>query len=178
MGHALVSNKQEGQFRCWLTCCSKARPCSCQQQAGMASQMLTYTLFKTQSMLLLATGRKGQPDADLHPVQNPGHTLVSNKPKGPASCWHTYCSKPRACSSQQQAGMASQMLTYILFKTQGMLLSAKIRKGQPDADLHTVQNPEHALVSNKLKGPDADLHAVQNPEHALVSNKPEGPARS
>jgi hypothetical protein len=69
------------------------------------------------------------------------------------------------------------MLTYILFKTQSMLLSATSRKGQPDADLHPVQNPVHVLVSNKEEGPDADLHPVPNPEHALVSNKQEGPAR-
>jgi hypothetical protein len=90
----------------------------------------TYKLFKTQAMLLSATSTKGQPDADLHAVQNPEHALVSNKQK-----W------------------ASQMLTYILFKTQSMLLSATSRKGQPDADLHPVQNTEHALVSNKQEGP-------------------------
>jgi len=48
--------------------------------------MLTYILFKTQSMLLSATSRKGQSDADLHPVQNPEHALVSNKQEGPARC--------------------------------------------------------------------------------------------
>jgi hypothetical protein len=71
------------------------------------------------------------------------------------------------------------MLTYILFKTQSMLLSATSKKGQPDADLHTVQNPEHALLSatSKKGQPDADLQPVQNPEHALVSNKQERPAR-
>ena len=70
------------------------------------------------------------------------------------------------------------MLTYKLFKTQSMLLSATSRKNQPDADLHPVQNPEHALVSNKQEGPaDADSQTVQNPEHALVSNKQEVPAR-
>ena len=70
-------------------------------------------------------------------------------------------------------------MTYMLFKTQSMLLSATSRKGQPDPDLQAVQNPEHALVSNKEEGqPDPDLHTVQNPEHALVSNKQEGPARS
>ena len=58
-----------------------------------------------------------------------------------------------------------------------MFLSATSRKGQQDPDLHAVQNPEHALVSNKAEGPDPDLHPVQNPEDALVSNKEEGPAR-
>jgi len=170
--NALVSNNQGGPARCWLTPCSKPRGCSCQQQAGRASQMLTHTLFKTQRMLLSATIRKGQPDADLQTVQNPEHALVSNNQEGPARCWLTSCSKPRACSCQQQAGRASQMLTYKLFKTQTMLLSATSRKGQLDADLHPVQNPEHALVSNKQEGPaDLDLHPVQNPEHALVSNK-------
>ena len=64
--------------------------------------MLTYILFKTQSVLLSGTSMK-----------------------------------------------TGQIPTYILFKTQSMLLSAKSRKDQPDADLHTVQNPGHALVSNK-----------------------------
>ena len=50
------------------------------------SQMLTYNLFKTQSMLLSVTSRKGQPDADLHSVQNPEHILVSNRQDGPAKC--------------------------------------------------------------------------------------------
>ena len=45
------------------------------------------------------------------------------------------------------------MLTYILFKIQGILLSVMSREGQPDADLQPVQNPEHALVSNKQEGP-------------------------
>jgi hypothetical protein len=93
--------------------------------------MLTYILFKIQGMLMSAKDRKGQPDADLHTVQNPVHAFVSNKQEGPA--W--------------------QMLTYILFKTQSMLLSATSRKGQPDADLYTVQNPEHPHVSKKQEGP-------------------------
>ena len=45
------------------------------------------------------------------------------------------------------------MMAYILFKTQSMLLSATSRKGQPDADLHPVQNPEHHLVRNELERP-------------------------
>jgi len=133
--------------------------------------MLTYSLFKTKSMLLSATSMECLPDADLQPVQNPEHLLVSNKQEGTVRCWLTYCSKPRASSCQQQAEKACQMLTYILFKTQSMLLSVTSRRlsrcwltscsksracscqqqgeSQPVADLHTVQNPEHALVSNK-----------------------------
>jgi len=88
------------------------------------------------------------------------------------------------------------MLTYNLLKTQSKPLSTTSRKDQPDADLHTVQNQEHALVSNKQQEqsqmlsyilfksnsmpflatsregqPHPDLHPVQNPEHAPVSNK-------
>ena len=162
--------------------------------------MLTYNLFKTQSMLLSVTSRKGQPDANLHTVQNHEHALVSNKHKGqpanlqtvqnpehtlvsnkqwrPARCWLTSCSKSRACSCQQQAGRASQMLTYILFETQSMLLSTTSRKGQPDADLHTVQTQSMLLSATSRKGQlYDDLHPVQNPEHALVSYKQEGSAR-
>ena len=151
--HAPVSDKQEEPVRSWLTACSKHRACSCQHQARRTSQMLTYNLFKTQSMLLSATSKKGQPDADLHPVQNPEHTPVSNKQQGPARWWLTYCSKPRACSCQQQARMASQLLTYSLFKTQSIILSATCRKGQQDPDLQPVQNPEHPPVSNMQEGP-------------------------
>ena len=122
--HSLISNNQEQPARCWLTCCSKSRACSYQQQAGRDRQILTYILFKTQSM------------------------LFSNKQNGPAKCWLTRCSKIRAYSCQQQAGRASQMLTYKLYKSQSMLLSPTSRKGKPDADLQAVQNPEHALVSN------------------------------
>ena len=147
--NALVSNRKEGPTRCWLTACSKSIACFCQQQAGRASQMLTYSLFETQTMLLLAISRKGQTDADLHTVYNPEHASISNKQKRPDRCWLTSCSKPRACSCQQQVRRASQMLTYILFKTQSMLLLATSRKSQPNADLQPVQNPRHAPISNK-----------------------------
>jgi len=48
--------------------------------------MLTYILFKIQMMLLSATSREGQSDADLHPVQNPQHDLGSNKQEEPGIC--------------------------------------------------------------------------------------------
>ena len=194
--HALVSNKQEGPARSWLTLCIKPRACSCQLEAGRASQILTYTLFKTQSMLLSATSRKGQPDSDLQAIQHPEHALVSNKQGRPRRSWLTPCSKPRACFFQQNAGRASQILTYKLFKTQSTLLSALSTKGQPHPNLQPVQNQEHALVSNKQEAkfwltacskpehalvskkeqrPDPDLQPVQNPEHALVSKKQKQP---
>jgi hypothetical protein len=69
------------------------------------------------------------------------------------------------------------MLTYSLFKTQSMLLSATSRKGQSDAALQSVQNQEHALLSNKQKGPVRCLTICSKPKHALVSNKEDGPAR-
>ena len=149
----VISNNQEGPAKFWLTYCSKPRAWSCQQQPGRASQILTYILFKSQSMILSATTRKGQPDPDLQPVQNPEHDFVSNNQEGPARCWLTACSTPRAWSCQQQPERASQMLTYSLFKTQSMILSATTRKGQLDADLHPVQSPEHPLVSKNQAGP-------------------------
>jgi hypothetical protein len=92
------------------------------------------------------------------------------------------------------------MLTYKLFKTKSMLLSATRKIGQPDTALQTVQNPEDTLVSTSRRasqmltyilfktqsmllsatsrqGQPDNLHPVKNPEHALVSNKQEGPAR-
>ena len=48
--------------------------------------MLTYNLGKTQIMLLLGRSRKSEPDADLPPVENPEHALVSNKQEGAARC--------------------------------------------------------------------------------------------
>ena len=177
----------------------KTRACFCQQQVEKVSQLLTYILFKTQSMPSSATSKEGQPDADLHPVQSPEYAPISNKQEWSARCWLTACLKPKACFCQQQVGMASQMLTYRLFKTQSMLLSATSMKSQPDADLQPVQNPEHTLVSNtqrrqvrcwltyclipehglvsnKQEGA-ADLQTVQNPGHALVSNKQGRPVR-
>jgi hypothetical protein len=88
--------------------------------------MLTYILFKTKSMFLSATRKKGQMlTYILFKTQS-----ISNKQEGPAS-----------------------LLTYNLFKSQSMLLSGTSTKGQPDADLHPIQIPEHALVSNKQEGP-------------------------
>ena len=46
------------------------------------------------------------------------------------------------------------MLTYSLFNPHSMISSAKTRKGQTDADLHSVPNPEHDIVSNNVEGPD------------------------
>ena len=137
--------------------------------------MLTYNLFKTQSTLLsaarrkvqpnadlhsvqnpvhafLGTNRKGQLDVDLHPVEIPEHDLVSNKPEVPTGFLLTCCSKPRPCSCQQHAGRASQMLTYSLFKTQSIILSATSRKDQSDADLHAAKNPVQFLLATSKKG--------------------------
>jgi hypothetical protein len=111
--------------------------------------MLTYNLFKTQSMLLSATSKKGQPDADLQTVQNPEHALVSNKQEGPARCLTYILFKTqRHAPCQQQAGSASQILTYILFKTQGMLLSAPQDKPKKNINLHSVYNQSTFLLAS------------------------------
>ena len=93
--------------------------------------MLTYILFKTQSMILSATPRKGQPYAVLHPVQNQEHALISNN----------------------EEGLTRQMLTYKLLKTENMLSSGTCRNSQLDADLQAPQNPDHAPVSNNQEEP-------------------------
>ena len=176
--HALVRNNQEGAARSWLTPCSTPRACSCQKQARRSSEMLTYTLCNTQSMLLSATCRQNKPDADLHPVQNPENALVSNEQEGAPRSWLTACLKPRAWSCQQWAGRSSQILTYILFKTQSMILSAT-QEGPAKCWLTNYSKPRAALVSNKEKGPARCwLTSCSKPEHALVSNKQEGPAKS
>ena len=175
-GHAAVRNKQNGLVTCWLTTCLKPRASSCQQQPGTDSHMLTYKLSKTQSMLLSVTTRKSQPHADLQPVQNTEHALVSRKRKGLAICWLTSCPKPRACFCQQQAGRAGKMLTYNLSKTQSMVMSATSRRGQPDADSQPVETHSMLLSAPSRKGqPDADLHSIQNPDEGLISNKKEEP---
>ena len=57
------------------------------------------------------------------------------------------------------------------------MLSTTSKNGQPDADLHPIQNPDRLLSAKTRQGqPDADLHPVQSPEQALVSNKQEWPA--
>ena len=64
------------------------------------------------------------------------------------------------------------MLTYNLFKTQSMFLSATSRKDKGAANLHAVQTQSMLLSATSREGqPDADSHTVQNPQHALVSNK-------
>ena len=138
--------------------------------------MLTYTLFKTHSMLLSVTSRKSQPDP-LHSVQNPEILSSASSRKGSQMLTHQLF-KTRAPSSQQQAGIPSQMPTYKLFKIQSMFLSGTSRKGQPDADLQSVQNPEHARVRYKQERPARFcLTSCLNPGHALLRNKQDSPAR-
>jgi hypothetical protein len=68
------------------------------------------------------------------------------------------------------------MMTYILFKMQSMLLSAMTGKATGPqmltSDLQPVQNPNMLLsATSRACLPDAGLHPLQNPEHAVVSNK-------
>ena len=55
------------------------------KQAGRDSQKMTYKLFRAQSMLWSAS-RKGQPDTDLQPVQNPEDALVRHKQEALVRC--------------------------------------------------------------------------------------------
>ena len=156
----LVSNNHEGPPKCWLTNCSNPRACSSQQQAKGGSQMLTYSLFKTQSILLSGTSRKDKLDADLQPVEDPEHAPVRNKQERPVRCWLTACSKHRACSCQQEAGRASQILTYSLFTFQSMLLSASEDKPMQNLDLNSVYNQSPFLLASIWDKLAVGLHPV------------------
>ena len=135
--HDLISNNQEGPDIYWFTCCSIPRAWSCQKQPEMANQIIA-----------------------LHPVKNPKHAFVSNNQEGPARCWLTSCSKPRAYSCQQQPGKTSQMLTYILFETQCMLLSASVDAFKQNINLHSVYNQSTPLLKSSWDQPDIGLLAV------------------
>ena len=70
------------------------------------------------------------------------------------------------------------MVTYILFKIKSNAISATSKKGQPDNDLHTIQNQRVTLSATSREGqPDADLHTIQNQKHDFVSNEQGRPAR-
>ena len=97
---------------------------------------MTYSLFKTQSMLLLATSWKGQPDPDLQTVQ-----------------------KSILLSATNRMGY---MLTYKLSKTQSILLSETSKKSQPDANLQTAKTQSILLSTTSREGQsDAYLHTAQ-----------------
>ena len=112
-------------------------------------------------MLLSATERKDQPGADLQAVQNPEHALVSNKQKGPARCWLTTCLGPRACPCQQQAGRASHMLTYKLFKTQSRLLSGSEDKLKQSINLHSIYNKSTFSLASSWDQLNVSLLSVE-----------------
>ena len=121
-------------------------------------------------MLLSASVRKGLLDPDLQSVQNPDHSIFSIMQKRAPGPGLTICSKPKPFYCQDHAEKASSTMTYILFKTQTILLSASCRKGLLDPDLHPVQNPDHSLSASCRKGLlDPDLQTVQNPDHSIVS---------
>jgi hypothetical protein len=92
---------------------------------------------------------KSQPDADLLPVQNTNILLLATSREG------------------------GQMLTYLLFKTQSILLSAS-RQGHLDADLQAVQNPSTLLSATSRKGqPDSDILPVQDQSMLLSATNRE-----
>ena len=69
------------------------------------------------------------------------------------------------------------MLTYKLFKTKSMLLSAKAVRACQMLTYNLLQSPEYAPSAASKKGQlDADLQPVQISEHALISNKQKRPA--
>ena len=161
---SIVSIIQKRPPEPWLTCCSKPR-------ATIVSIMqkcctLTYILFRTQTIALSESCRKGLLDSDLHPDQNVEQPIVSiMQTKRPPGSWLTSCSKHRAAHCQyhaeeafwtltynlfktqtihcqHHAEKASCTLTYTLFKTQTIPLSASCRKNLMNPDLQAVQHPK------------------------------------
>ena len=113
--------------------------------------MLTYILFQYKGMLLSESTRNIELDADLQTVQNPRASSCQQQAMKAYKLLTYLLFKSQRMFCQKQTKKAYQMLTYILSKTQSMLLWEMKMNGQPDADLHPVQNPEHALVRNKHK---------------------------
>ena len=111
---------------------------------------------------LSALCRKGLLDFDLQTVQSPQPPIVSIMQKTPHGPWLTLCSKPTQFHCQHHAEKAFWTLTYVLFKTQTITLSAWCRKGLLDSDSPSVKNPHNALSAWCRKGfLDPNLQTVQ-----------------
>jgi len=101
--------------------------------------MLTYKLFKNQSILLSATSRAGQADAGLHPVQNQTMLLsaMSRKSQSDADL-QTVQNPEHALFSNKQRKMEC-FETYKLFiKFESMLLSAPQDESKQNINLHSI----------------------------------------
>ena len=160
----IVSIMQKRPPKLWLTLFSKANNFIISIMQKKAFCTLTYTLFKTHTIPVSASFREGLLNPDLQPVQKPNHSIVSIMQTSPPRPWLTVCSKPKKNHYQHDAGKAVWMLTYILFGTQSISLSASRRKGCLDCDLPPIQSPEKLIVSimqNNGKGHmDLDLPPV------------------
>ena len=112
----------------WLTFCSRPIASHCQHHAEKASWTLTYNLFKTQTILLLASCKKSLLNAGLLSIQNPEKPIVSMQKRTPGP-WLTFCPRPRVGLCQHHAEKSSWTVTYKLIKNQSSLLLASCRKG-------------------------------------------------
>lgn len=153
------------------------RACSCQHWLRKVNQVLAYSLFKIQSILFLASSRKGwakktyflfktrayhhqlqaekpwsHKDSDLQDTKNQCMLFFSFKYQKLLRHWLTSCPKFRAWSGWHQIGESSQIVTYNLFTCNSWTLSTLSKVGQPDDYLHAIQDPEHALVSSEQEG--------------------------
>ena len=199
--NSIVSIMQKRPPGPWLTFCSKPRQFHHQHHAEKVSWTLTYTLCKAQTIPLSASSRKSLLDTDLHAVQNPDNSILSIMQKRPPGPWLTVCSKPRQFQCQHYAEKTSWTLTYILFKTQTIPLSASYRRPGPwltycskPRQFHCQHHVEKASwtltyilikiqtiplsVSCRNGLLDPDLHSVQNPDNCIVSimqKSPSGP---
>ena len=124
------------------------------------------------------TCRKDLLSLDLQTVQNPNNFIVSIMPKRSPETWLTPCSKPNQFHCQHHPEKVSWTLTYKLFETQSISLSASSRKCLLP-DLHSVQNPNNSIVSTIQKRfPGSWLTLCSNPNNSIVrimQNRPSGP---
>ena len=91
----------------------------------------TYILFKTHSMQLSVSFRKGIMDLNIQPVQIPDHSIVRIMQKRPPGLWLTSCLKPQPFYCQHYAEKASWTQTYILFKTRPIVSIMQKRPSGP-----------------------------------------------
>ena len=138
--HSTVSIMQRRLPGPRLTRCSKSRTAHSQHHAENISWTLTYNLFKTQTILLSASWRKGLLNPDLHAVQNPEQPIVSIVHKRPPGLWLTTCSEPRAAHCQHHTEKTLWTPTYSLIKAQTIVLSASSRIGILELDLQPDQS--------------------------------------
>ena len=130
--------------------CSKHRAVHCQHHTEKATWALTYMLFKTQSNHCQHHAKMLYPD--LHTIQNTNNCIVRMMQKRSPWPWLTSWSECRAAHCQHHAEKASWTLTYILFKTQTILLLASCRNASWTLTYRLFKTQRSSLLASHRKG--------------------------